>query len=133
MKAKTIVVAVLIPLLGQADSYDFWFHRFGRIGIVTDLGKEKVFIEEGNKQGEEVTYSADLKSVGKNKYKTVGGTVFELIMLAKPIINDGNRRINSGDYKLVISGSGAEYEKFKIRPAFGGVGKTEFYGEERNE
>jgi hypothetical protein len=56
-----------------------------------------------------------------------------LIKLAKPVINDGNRRTNSGDYKLVISGSGAESEKFKIKPTFGASGRTEFYGEERNE
>lgn len=132
MKQISILIwASLLCLTAHAESYDFWYHRFGRIGLITDSGKEKVFIEKGNKQGEEIVFSAKLKPVGEDKFQTAEGTTFELEKLSKPVVNDGNRHINSGDIKLLVTGSGSEYEKFTITPSFGATGKTEFYGEKR--
>jgi hypothetical protein len=87
---------------------------------------------QGDKQGEEVTWQGTLKAVDKETFVTKGGTTFKLTKLDKKVVNDGNRGINSGSWKLVISGKGAAYEAIKKKMpfiAFGDEKKTECYGE----
>jgi hypothetical protein len=59
---------------------------------------------------------------------------FQVQKLSKPIIRDGNREINSGDYRLKIMGSGPAYEATKAKlpwlADFAASGeKMTFYGE----
>ena len=60
-------------------------------------------------------------------------TRFHLQKLDHPVINDANRKINSGDWKVIVSGQGDEYNSIMRdlgEPSFGDTcGKTEYYGE----
>ena len=59
---------------------------------------------------------------------------FQIGKLSRPVINDGNRRTNSGDYSLRITGTGPAYDAVKAKLpwlAFFGEGdaKNTFYAE----
>ncbi len=55
---------------------------------------------------------------------TPKGSVFTLKQLSKPIINDGNRHINSGDWQLTVSGHGAEFARLKSKMPVVAFGAT---------
>ena len=116
MKALAITLAVLVavPLL-HADELHFQFHRFGHIAIETTKGKESVIIETYDKApgSEHIIFKSRLIRAGDGNYSTPQGTVFTIKHLSKPIINDGNRRINSGDLQLTVSGNGKEFARLK--------------------
>ena len=117
----------------MADQFVFQYHRFGGITIETTPGKEHVIIEYGEKDSPvETIFKSRLLSAGPGVYKTPKGTFFRLEHLSKPIINDGNRRINSGDWKLTVSGSGKEFAKLKPKMpavAFGDTPPLVYLGE----
>ena len=65
-------------------------------------------------------------------WQTRKGTRFQLQKLDHAVINDANRKINSGDWKITVSGAGEEYNSIKRdlgEPSFGDTCKTEYYGD----
>jgi hypothetical protein len=59
---------------------------------------------------------------GTMSYVSPRGTSFQLEKLERPVINDNNRKIDSGDWKVIISGGGDEYLSLKEKlghPSFG--------------
>jgi hypothetical protein len=62
--------------------------------------------------------------------------VFTLKHLPAPIINDGNRHINSGDWQLTVSGGGDEFAKLKPKlpkVAFGDTPPFVYLGEKAKQ
>jgi len=132
---KAFILAVII-LAGaselHADEIQFWLNRFGGIFIETAKGKERVRVFQGNKESEETIFESRLIPSGAGSYATPKGTVFTLKHLATPIINDANRRINSGDWQLTLSGKGKEFERLKPKVpfvAFGDLPPLVYLGE----
>jgi hypothetical protein len=128
-----IIITALILAIGTASASEFcfWFNRFGCITLSTTPGSEAVTIIQGNKEGEETIFQSKLTPVGPNKFSTAKQTVFSLEHLTRAVIHDGNRRINSGEWKLEISG-GVEAKQIKelIGPAAFGPPDIYFGGEE---
>jgi hypothetical protein len=136
MQARTLALLLLVCVVpgGRAEEYIFQYHRFGHISLQTDQGKERVVILAYSKTpGDETTiFEAPLKRSGADRYVTSRGTVFTLKHLPAPIINDGNRRINSGDWQLIVSGEGQEFAKLKTKlpkVAFGDTPPLVYLGE----
>src|SRR3954465_7244452 len=129
----TLFVA-LLPSLGCCAVYDVTIARFTTLTLTTDTGKEEVVIEDGNKEGSKVVFRARLTPAAGLKYVTAKGTTFQLVKLAKPVVHDANREINSGDWKIMVTGAGPEFDKaVKWRPSFGDSGKNEWFGTRREE
>lgn len=125
------VAIVFLPAILLADEYRFDTNRFGSIQLSTGKDGAKVVFIQGDKQGEETTWQSKLVPKGKDTWATKAGTVFTLVKLPRKIVNDGNRGINSGDWKLTISGAGKEYAEVKKKApflAFGDETKTEYLG-----
>jgi hypothetical protein len=130
-------LAILLALLTVptlfAGQYIFSYHRFADIVLRTDAGKESVLIEYGEKDASlEIIFKSHLLPAAAGVFKTPGGTVFTLTHLHAPIVNDANRRINSGDWQLTISGQGAEFAKLKPRlpkASFGDTPPLVYFGE----
>ncbi len=115
---KIVVLALtllLIPSLTRAEEYDFRSDRYGDIFLYTDKGKERVVVMRTSKTpgNEETIFESRLTPSGVGIYVTPKGTVFTLKHLPAPVINDGNRHINSGDWQLTVSGHGAEFKRLK--------------------
>ena len=118
----------------RAERYEFWLNRFGCIRLETGEKSAKVEFGRGNKEGEEIVWKSDLAPVDKATFKTKAGTLFKLVKLEKPVVNDGNRQINSGIWQIEISGKGKEFQQIRDKlpfVAFGDTGKPVFYGEAR--
>jgi hypothetical protein len=123
-----------LPTLGFSAIYDVSIARFTTLTLTTDTGKEEVIIEDGNKEGSQVVFRAKLTAAPGLKYVTAKGTTFQLVKLADPVVHDSNRKINSGDWKIIVTGSGPEFERVrKWRPSFGDSGKNEYFGTRREE
>jgi hypothetical protein len=135
MKAFAITLAALVATaLLHADELHFQFHRFGHIAIETTKGKESVIIETYDKEpgSEQIIFKSRLIPTGDGSYITPNGTVFAIKHLRKPIINDGNRHINSGDLQLTVSGKGKEFARLKPKMptvAFGDTPPLVYLGE----
>ena len=116
MKALALTLAIFLaaPLL-HADEFIFQYHRFGHIALKTAKDKESVVILAYSKTpGDEQTiFKSRLTLSRTGTYVTPNGTVFALKHLSKPIIKDGNRHINSGDWQLTVSGKGKEFDRLK--------------------
>ena len=93
--------------------------RMSSITLVTTTGQERITVSTYVKQTDtdRVIFESKLipaeTSTGDPAYKTPKGTLFTLKHLATPVVNDDNRHINSGDWKLRITGTGAEYTRLK--------------------
>jgi hypothetical protein len=105
-----------------------WLKQRGRFSSGdprwTELTEEKIRELQARLSGASETPSSP-------EYVSPRGTRFQLEKLDRPVINDANRKINSGDWKLTVSGSGDEYLSLKEKigaPSFGDSGKTEYYG-----
>jgi hypothetical protein len=136
MRARTFALLLLLSVAPAipAEEYIFQYHRFGHISLQTDRGKERIVILAYSKTpGDETTiFDSPLKRSGADTYVTPKGTVFTLKHLTAPIINDGNRRINSGDWQLTVSGTGKEFAKLKPnlpKVAFGDTPLFVYLGE----
>jgi hypothetical protein len=90
-----------------ACAYLFLLNRFGGIEIKPD----SVRFYQGNKQGEQTVYQSQLLTKAPDVFITPQGVEFRIEKLTKPVIHDKNRGINSGEYRLWISGSGEAYDK----------------------
>jgi hypothetical protein len=114
------------PLAAYADQITFQYHRFGDIIVETDKGKENVVIEYSDKdpKNDQTIFKSRLIRLKESVYRTPKGTLFTLEHLPRPIINDPNRRINSGDWKLTVSGTGPEFTRLKPRMPKVAFGKT---------
>jgi hypothetical protein len=115
----------------KATKFVFQLGRFSDLTLETEPGNEKVTFETGDKRGSETVFDSPVKLTGAMSYVSSRGTTFLLEKQERPVINDANRKINSGDWKLIVSGSGDEYLSLKEKmgvPAFGDTGKTEYYG-----
>lgn len=88
--------------------YLFLLNRFGGIEIQTDEPANVRFFQ-GNKHGTETVYQSKLRVVSPYVFYTVDNVEFRIEKLAKPVIHDSNRGINSGNYKLQIIGTGMAY------------------------
>jgi triacylglycerol esterase/lipase EstA (alpha/beta hydrolase family) len=112
--------------------YEFRLHRWGYVALDISPGHEEVHIYGGDKETTTTALRSPLKRLGSERFTTPKGTIFTITKLAAPVINDGNRRINSGDWKLVVSGNGSEYQKLKtghwLTASFGDTGDSTFYG-----
>jgi hypothetical protein len=134
MALKWFCLWLVFAFPAQAERYEFWLNRFGCIRLETGEKSAKVEFGRGNKEGEEIVWKSDLASVDKATFKTKAGTLFKLVKLEKPVVNDGNRQINSGIWQIEISGKGKEFQQIRDKlpfVAFGDTGKPVFYGEAR--
>jgi hypothetical protein len=116
----------------EYETFSFRLSRFGGITLETVPGKERVRIFQGDKGAEETVFESTLAPDGARSYVTPHGTRLMLNRLIKPVVYDANRKINSGEWKLVISGTDEEYVLMKQRigsPTFGETGRTEYYGD----
>lgn len=121
---------------GKKDSYVFFFNRFGWIEMEVSGGKGHVEIVQGSKVDEELLFKSRLSRVEGKRFRTPDGVLFTLKKLNKPVINDGNRGINSGIWELVISGEADALKKLQGKipqTAFGKVKKFIYYGDFRGE
>lgn len=128
--ALTLVAGAAL-LLGAlpaayADQITFQYHRFGDIIVDTEQGKGNVVIEYSDKdpKNDRTIFKSRLIRVKENVYRTPKGTLFTLEHLPSPIVNDPNRRINSGDWKLTVSGTGEEFARLKPKMPKVAFGKT---------
>jgi hypothetical protein len=83
-----------------AATYLFMLNRFGGIEVKGDdeVGQVRMFQE--SKEGEKFVSMVALKN-----WVTADGSLFEIKELAMPVVNDLNRHINSGSYRLRIVGA----------------------------
>ena len=119
------IVATFVALIGcsatmRAADYSFMPERFTTIDFTTTQGKSAIKVEEYDKttDTQKTIFESKLAAASEEpnetyKYVTPGGTTFTLHHLPKAIVNDKNRGIQSGDWKLTFSGKGAEFERLK--------------------
>jgi hypothetical protein len=115
----------------KPTKFVFPLDRFSALTLETEPGNEKVTYETGDKRESQTVFDSPVKLAGGMSYVSPRGTRFQLEKLERPVINDSNRRINSGDWRVIVSGSGDEYLSLKEKigePSFGDTGKTEYYG-----
>jgi hypothetical protein len=127
MKTALLAFTLTLATLGTAlaDQFVFTYHRFGTITIEATPGQQSVVIEESGKEGPVTTiFKSRLSLAGPGLYKTPKGTCFKVKHLSKPVINDANRHINSGDWKLTVSGTGKEWAKLKPKMPVVAIGNT---------
>jgi hypothetical protein len=120
------LVSFSLTALLHAGTFRFQYHRFGHITLETAKGKERVIILTYSKTpGDERTiFESRLIPVGAGAYTTPKGITFTLTHLLEPVIHDGNRRINSGDWQLTVSGQGREFERLKLKMPVVALGDT---------
>lgn len=131
---KILVAISILAVSGCAGpvrttKYSFTPQRFSSIALVTTTGQERIEVETSTKQenSERTIFESRLTPASPptgavEAYATSNGTLFALSQLPKPIVNDANRGINSGDWKLTISGRGPEFVRLKAempKVAFG--------------
>ena len=135
-KSLGVILSILFltQTISRADNYFFLLNRFGGIEMKTRGESGNVRFFQGDKQGEETTFQSELRVASPRTFLTPGGVKFQIDKLSKPIIHDGNRRINSGDYRLRITGTGPAYDATRAKlpwlADFAASGETmTFYGE----
>lgn len=108
------ILAVLFFWAGLAcaDTYFFQLNRFGGIEINTHGEDGEVRFFQGNKQRTETTFESRIKV--KN-FATPEGLHFRIDKLDKPVIHDPARNINSGNYRLHITGDGPAFNSMQAR------------------
>ncbi|MEM1085212.1 MAG: hypothetical protein AAGI48_13960 [Verrucomicrobiota bacterium] len=85
-------------------TYHFWFNRYGAIFLTVKAdGAEVEAFQEDKTAEREMLYKARL-SEKDGMFRSKDGATFILTKLDKRVVNDGNRGINSGDWKLVVEG-----------------------------
>jgi hypothetical protein len=83
-----------------AATYLFMLNRFGGIEVTTDDGVGRVRMFQESKEGEKFVSMVALKN-----WVTPDGSLFEIKELAEPVVNDEERHINSGSWRLRIVGA----------------------------
>ena len=107
---RILVILMLFATSARGDTYLFVLNRFGGIEVKEqgEAGEARLFQE--NKEGNVFTYRVRL--VGGC---TASGVRFQIEKLAKPVVHDQNRRINSGEYRLRITGQGPAFNAMRAR------------------
>lgn len=105
-----LAVLMFTAWTARADTYLFVLNRFGGIEIKVhgDLGEVRIFQE--SKSGD--TFSSKIQLTGG---RTASGIRFEVEKLDEPVSHDPNRHINSGHYRLKITGDGAAFTSMEAR------------------
>ncbi len=105
MRTIRLMLAVFLIAVcpAHAEELQFWLNRFG--GIFLDTTTPHVRIFQGNKTSETTIFEADLKQTAPGVFRSQGGTIFTVERLKEPVVNDANRRINSGGWHLNMAGS----------------------------
>jgi len=105
----------------NSANYSFRPQRFSSIALVANAGKSSIKVQTSTKEegSERIIFESSLAPSsapsGSNvAFVTPAGTLLTLTQLPKSIVNDTNRGINSGDWKLAITGKGPE--SFASRP-----------------
>lgn len=132
MRGRWLLLWFVLVLPVHAGRYEFWLNRFGCIRLETAEKAAKVEFQQGNKEGEEIVWKSDLTVVDPTTFKTKAGTTFKLVKLEKPVVNDGNRHLNSGSWQIEITGKGKEFQQVRDKlpfVAFGDTGKPVYYGD----
>ena len=111
----------------EPAKFVFRVGRFADITLETRQGEERITYESGEKQGSETLLDSPVTLIAPLTWETRKGTRFQLKKLDHPVINDANRKINSGDWKLTVSGNGDEYNSLKQN--LGETARIEYYGE----
>ncbi|MCP5537231.1 MAG: hypothetical protein H7A51_13505 [Akkermansiaceae bacterium] len=115
-----ILASMVFTNLLHAEKYEFQVHRFCDIQLNTTRGEEEIEIKVYPKAVDEtqVIYKSKLTQKGERYFVTKTGIVFVLIKLPDVLVNDQNRRINSGNWVLGIMGDSKEYLnlKKKLKP-----------------
>jgi hypothetical protein len=111
----------------EPTKFVFRVGRFADITLETRQGEERITYESGDKQGSETLLDSPVTLIAPLTWETRKGTRFQLKKLDHPVINDANRKINSGDWKLTVSGNGDEYNSLKQN--LGETARIEYYGE----
>jgi len=95
----------------RAQEYEFQIHRFCDLQLDTTPGHENIEIKVYPKAVEttQTLFKSNLKKTGHNTFETADGLTIVLIKLPQEIINDHNRRINSGQWLVSVLGSNKEY------------------------
>ncbi len=129
MRTIRLLLAILILAVcpASAEELQFWLNRFG--GIFLNTAPPHVRIFQGDKTGETTIFEATLKQTAPGVFRSQGGTIFTVERLKEPVINDANRKINSGGWHLKMSGA-KEYEALVPRLPFTAFGdpKAGWYG-----
>jgi hypothetical protein len=117
--------------------YLFLLNRFGGIEINTGEPANVRFFQ-GNKEGTETVYQSKLRAAGPYVFFSVDNVEFRIEKLDRPVVHDPNRRINSGDYRLQIVGTGMAYLELAAKvPVVADFAASEtgmtFYGEKINK
>jgi hypothetical protein len=138
MKLTTALV-LLIAGITRGLPADFYFlpQRYTEILLVTAEGKQHVTVNTYQQETdtEKVVFSSALTEVSRGIFRTPDNVVFTLEHLSKPIINDENHKINSGDWKLTVSGKGDSFAHIKSIFPIDDLGDTPplvYLGTERN-
>src|SRR6266478_4207829 len=127
-----VLLVATATTMAHAETYAFRIGRFTDLTFITDKGKAKVIIEDGDKVSSAIVFEARLKPSRKGSFVTKRGTIFHLQRLKEKVINDANRHINSGNYKLVVSGKGPEYDRIVAwKSDFAENDEPEYFGEKR--
>ena len=119
MEMKTLYTILFILLLEgfhlHAEMYVFLPWRFASITIKSTKDTSLVTFEDYNKMSDVSTtlFKCPIHKKSTLVFSTPKGTTFTLKHLSEPVINDGNRRINSGDWQLTISGTSKEAKTVK--------------------
>jgi hypothetical protein len=126
---RILAVLMFLAWTARADTYLFVLNRFGGIEIKVhgDLGEVRFF--QGSKDGDVFTSRTQLTAG-----KTTSGIRFEIEKLGEPVVHDVNRHINSGHYRLKITGDGEAFRAMQARipplADFAATGEPmTFYGE----
>jgi hypothetical protein len=90
----------MMTRLFLAATYLFMLNRFGGIEVKDTDGVGVVRMFQESKEGEKFTSMVALKNG-----VTPDGSLFEIQQLAGPVVNDKERHINSGSYRLRIVGA----------------------------
>jgi hypothetical protein len=83
--------------------FSFRLGRFASLTLDTTPGSEKVTVTQGDKTHDETVFESSVRASDARLYLTPRHTSFRLERLQHPVINDANRKINSGDWKLIVS------------------------------
>lgn len=115
MKSLLFALLLVSPALSQAGDYEFRVHRFCDLLLHLDESKGHVKIEAYPKAVEttQTLFQSSLTRLDPATYETPEGIRFTLTRLSEPVVLDHNRHINSGDWRLEITGSSQDYEKLK--------------------
>jgi hypothetical protein len=88
----------------------FVLNRFGGIEVKEQGEAGEVRFFQENKQGD--VFTSRVRTI---RGYTPTGVQFLVTKLDKPVIHDKNRRINSGEWKLQIIGTGPAFNAMRAR------------------